>query len=55
MSLGRPNEAISCFEEALNKVNDSRLEDKKKEIFIVETGKKLQEAKKTKSKHIHTT
>ena len=33
MSLGRPNEAISCFEEALNKVNDSRLEDKKKEIF----------------------
>ena len=50
MSLGRPNEAISCFEEALNKVNDSRLEDKKKEIFIVETEKKLQESKKSKSK-----
>ena len=54
MSLGRAHEAEVCFEEALNKVNDSRLEDKKKETFIVETGKKIQEAKKTKSKHIHT-
>ena len=48
MSLGRPNEAMSCFEEALKKVNDSRLEDKKKEVFISETGKKLQEVKKNK-------
>ena len=51
MSLGRPNEAATCFEEALNKVNDSRLEDKKKETFICETKKKLQEATKNKSKY----
>ena len=32
------------------KVNDSKLEDKKKETFITEAEKKLQEAKKNKSK-----